>query len=69
MSTTTATSADPKDQRPLLHSEIDRLPDARLGLAHRVLLEIELEQRTAELDDAADAARQAGRLTPERIAA
>jgi len=33
------------------------------------LLEIELEQLTADLDDAADGSRAAGRLTPESIAA
>lgn len=59
---------DPKDLRPLLHAEIDKLRDADLPLAHRVLLEIELQQVTDELDASADEARAAGRLTPERIA-
>ncbi len=59
---------DPKQLRPLLHAEIDKLRDENLALAHRVLLEIELQQVTDELDDTADAARAAGRLTPERIA-
>ena len=45
------------------------MPDVHLGLAHRVLLEIELQQVTEELDAAADEARAAGRMTPERIAA
>ena len=69
MSTFTAIPVDPKDLRPLLHAEIDRLPDAHLGLAHRVLLELELEQVLSELDDAADAAHAAGHLTAERISA
>jgi hypothetical protein len=59
---------DPKDLRPLLHAEIDKLRDEDLALAHRLLLEIELQQVTSELDAAADEARAAGCLTPERIA-
>jgi hypothetical protein len=69
MSTPTLTPVDPKELRPLLHAEVDKLRDEQLGLAHRMLLEIELQQVTDELDDAADAARAAGRLTPESIAA
>ena len=62
-------TTDPKELRPLLHAEVEKLRDEHLGLAHRMLLEIELQQVTDELDDAADAARAAGRLTPETIAA
>ena len=69
MSTPATMPVDPKELRPLLHADIDRLPDENLGLAHRMLLEIELQQLTEELDDAADEARAAGRLTPESIAA
>lgn len=65
----TALPTDPKELRPLLHRDLDRLSDEHLALAHRLLLEIELQQVMDELDDAADAARAAGRLTPERIAA
>ena len=65
----TLADLDPKELRPLLHAEIDRLRDADLALAHRVLLEIELQQVTDELDASADEARAAGRLTPERIVA
>ncbi len=59
---------DPENLRPLLHAEIDKLRDQDLGLAHRLLREIELQQVMDELDDAADEARAAGRLAPERIA-
>lgn len=62
------TEIDPKVMRPLLHAEIDKLRDEDLGLAHRMLLEIEMQQVMDDLDDAADEARAAGRLTPERIA-
>jgi len=61
--------SDPQELRPLLHADIDRLPDEQLGLAHRLLMEIELEQLTAKLDDAADKAREDGKLTPESIRA
>lgn len=59
---------DPKELRPLLHSDVERLRDEHLGLAHRMMLEIDLQQVMFELDDAADEARAAGRRTPERIA-
>jgi hypothetical protein len=68
MSSLSSLPADPKELRPLLHAEVDKLPDAQLALAHRVLLEIELQQLTAELDEATDEARAAGRLTPQSIA-
>ena len=64
----TLTDIDPKELRPLLHGDVERLRDEHLGLAHRMLLEIELQQVMDDLDDAADEARAAGRLTPERIA-
>ena len=60
---------DPKELRPLLHADVDRLPDSVLEIARHFLLEIRLQEVTAELDDAADEARAQGRLTPERIAA
>lgn len=68
MSITLATSPDPGKLRPLLHAELDRLSDEHLSLAHRALLEIELHQLTGELDDAADAAQKAAKLTMESIA-
>ena len=69
MSITLATSSDPEILRPLLHAEVDRLNDEHLDLAHRALLEIELHQLAGDLDDAADAAHNAGKLTMESIAA
>ena len=59
---------DPAELRPLLHDEVDRLDDENLDLAHRALLEIELQQLTADLDGLADEARGAGRLTLASIA-
>lgn len=69
MSISLATSPDPGKLRPLLHAELDRLSDEHLSLAHHALLEIELYQIAGELDDAADAAQNAGKLTFEGIAA
>jgi hypothetical protein len=69
MSIILSTSPDPGKLRPLLHAELDRLSDEHLGLAHRALLEIELHQLAGELDDAADAANNASKLTLESIAA
>src|SRR6266446_5537684 len=58
----TPTEIDPKDLRPLLHAEIDKLRDEDLALAHRMLREIEAQQVMNDLDDAADEARAAGGL-------
>lgn len=69
MSTMSTFPIEPKELRPLLHADVDRLPDVQLALAHRLLLEIELQQLTAELDESADNARAVGQLTQERIAA
>lgn len=66
---TVTTSPDPGKLRPLLHAEVDRLSDEHLSLAHRALLEIELHQLTGELDNAADAALNADKLTIASIAA
>jgi len=62
------TEIDPKDLRRLLPAEIDKLRDEDLGPVHRLLLETEMQQVMDDLDDAADEARAAGRLTPESIA-
>lgn len=69
MSAILATELDPEKLRPLLHDEVDRLSEEYLSLAHRALLEIELHQLAGELDDAADAANNATKLTLESIAA
>ena len=69
MDLTLATSPDPAKLRPMLHAEVDRLSDEHLGLAHRALLEIELHQLAGEIDDAADGAQKATKLTMETIAA
>ena len=60
--------ADPEDLRPLVHAELDKLPAECLEAARQLLLEMQLQQITDELDDAADQARSEGRFTPERIA-
>ena len=52
MSTLTAPlPTDPKELRPLLHTQVDRIPDGYLSLAGRLLLQAEIgpapeEQRT-----------------------
>ena len=58
----TLTEIDPKELRPLLHAEIDRLRDDNLALLHRVALQLELEEVSARLDESMDAERVAGKL-------
>ena len=57
------TDIDPKDLRPLLHAEIDKLRD------DSVALQLELEEVSARLDAGFDADRAAGKLArlPEII--
>ena len=52
----TLTEIDPKELRPLLHAEIDRLRD------ENVALQPELEEVSARLDESMDAERVAGKL-------
>ena len=52
----TLTDIDPKDLRPLLHAEIDKLRD------DSVALQLELEEVSARLDEGFDADRAAGKL-------
>ena len=65
MSTLTALPRDPKELRPLLHAEVDKLCDENLLVLHRV----ELEEVTDRLNEGFDADRSAGKLArlPEII--
>ena len=69
----TATPLDPKELRPLLHAEVDKLRDENLLVLHRVALELELEldEETERLNAGFDADRAAGKLArvPEIIRA
>ena len=62
------TEMDPKELRPLLHAEIDKLKDEDLAAAHRAMLEIELQRLLSELDEATDRAWKSGEITKESIA-
>jgi hypothetical protein len=65
----TPADINPKDLRPLLHAEIDKLRDENVALLHRVALQLELEEVSRRLDVAFDADRAAGKLArlPEII--
>ena len=65
----TLTELDPKQLRPLLHAEIDRLRDEDVALLHRVALQLELEEVSGRLDAGFDADRAAGKLArlPELV--
>ena len=53
--------------RASLHAKIDALDGSHLALVERVLLTLEAEELSAQLDAGFDADRQAGLLTPTRI--
>jgi len=69
MSLLSASPVDPKELRPLLHAEVDRLGDDNLLLLHRVALQLELDEVTDRLNEGFDADRAAGKLSqlPEII--
>ncbi len=69
MSTLTLQPTDPKELRPLLHADLDRLPDDQLQLVRRILLELKLEEVTARLNAGFDEDRAAGKMAqiPEII--
>ena len=64
----TLTDIDPKDLRPLLHAEIDKLRDEDLAVAHRALREIEMRRLVDELGEAMEEGWASGRITEESIA-
>jgi hypothetical protein len=59
---------NPAELRPLLHAEIDRLPDDALAAAHKALLQIETRQLADELGKELDEEWASGRITKEGIA-
>lgn len=70
MSTLTASlPVDPKELRPLLHAELDRLPDTHLETAHRFLQEMEVQHALESLGAATEKAWSQSGLSDEKIAA
>jgi len=67
-SMSTPTEIDPKELRPRLHAEIDKLKDEDLAAAHRALLEIEMQRLLSEMDEATERAWASGEITKEKIA-
>ena len=69
MSTLSTLPTDPKELRPLLHAEVDKLRDENLLVLHQVALELELDEVTERLNVGFDADRAAGKLArlPELI--
>ena len=62
LSTLSALPLDPKELRPLLHAEVDKLRDENLLVLHRVALELELDEVTERQTAGFDADRAAGTL-------
>lgn len=60
---------DPKELRPLLHAELDRLPDAHLKTAHRFLQEMEVQHALESLGAATEQVWAKGDMSEEKIAA
>ena len=64
----TLATTDPKELRPLLHAEVDKLRDEDLLAARRALLEIEARRLADELGAALDEDWASGRITNESVA-
>ena len=62
MSLIAALPSDPRELRPLLHAEVDKLGDENLRILHRVALELELEEVTERLNQGFDEDRMTGKL-------
>jgi hypothetical protein len=62
-------TTDPKELRPLLHAELDRLPDEHLATAHRFLQEMEVQHALESLGAATEQAWSSGEFSDEKIAA
>lgn len=67
MNATAALPKNPQELRPLLHAEVDRLPDEHLEKAHRMLSEMEIEWLVEGLGAATEDAWKLGEITPEKI--
>ncbi len=59
---------DPILLRPLVHADIDRIPDEHLVAVHRLLLESEIQRLADELGEATEEAWRRGDITEEKIA-
>jgi len=68
MSTIVGIPVDPKQLRPLLHAEIDRLPDDRLAAVHGLLEEMKVQRLVDQLDEATDHVWREGQITEDTIA-
>jgi molecular chaperone DnaK (HSP70) len=64
-----APPTDPKELRPLVHADIDRIPDEHLAAVHRLLLESEIQRLVDELGQETEQAWRRGDVTEEKIAA
>lgn len=65
----TVQNIKPEDLRPLVHVELDKLPDHCLEAARKLLMELQLRELVDEFGAEMDEARKAGRFTEESIAA
>jgi hypothetical protein len=71
MSTATShssTPVDPKELRPLVHAELDKLPDHCLEAARKLLMELQLRELVDDLGAEMDEAWKSGRITQASIA-
>ncbi|HEV2393591.1 MAG TPA: hypothetical protein VG146_14660 [Verrucomicrobiae bacterium] len=59
--------SDAPSLKKVLHERIEQLSVSKLSLLNRVLLQLEAEELAANLDEAFDADRKAGKLSNERI--
>lgn len=63
----TLADVDPKDLRPLLHEQIDRLTEEEMDAVRRALLKLEAKRRLDALRAEVEEDWQSGRITEAKI--
>jgi hypothetical protein len=63
-----APTANPEDLRRFFHQEIDRMEPSRLQVLNRMLQQLRLFELADQIDRGVDADREAGRLSPDKVA-
>ena len=63
----TLADVDPKDLRPLLHEQIDRLTEEEMDAVRRALLKLEAKRRLDALRTEVEEDWQSGRITEAKI--
>jgi hypothetical protein len=68
LSPNTTQVINPKELRPLVHAQLDSLPDHCLEAAQKLIMDLQLRELVDELGAEMDETWKSGRITQESIA-